>query len=57
MVNETKQTVHVVMGNDYPDAVFTTREAGDSYCKQRREEDKHSERRIYWRCYEFELQE
>lgn len=44
--------VFVVMGNDYPDAVFDTEAAAEAYCaKQRPHND-----RIYWRVYEFEVQ-
>lgn len=52
--------VYIVMGNDYPDAVFTTEAAAATYCS-----DKSAETpklpgsrvpRIYWRWYAFELQ-
>lgn len=50
--------VWVVMGNDFPDAVFFTKASAEAYCERKRDEPKidpyHA--RIYWRHYEFEVQ-
>jgi hypothetical protein len=52
--------VHVVMGNDYPEAVFTTARAAKKFCKKKAEEPASKNMsgaiRIYWRVYAFELQ-
>lgn len=51
--------VWVVMGNDYPDAVFTSETEAEAYCFQKRTlNQKHREqggRLIYWRTYRFAL--
>ena len=54
--------VYVVMGNDYPDAVFADRRMADSYVEakmadpgNRFDQSKHSACRIYFRHYEFEV--
>lgn len=49
--------VFVVMGNDYPDAVFNTEKAANDYCARRKAENKPNERVIYWRAYEFTVVE
>lgn len=59
--------VFVVMGNDYPDAVFTSNEAAEAYCCAKRSDDvlaqpkggmmHGSVPRIYWRVYAFDLRE
>lgn len=49
---ETK-TVFVVMGNDFPDAVFDTEEAAERYCAEKI--TTVSGHRIYWRVYDFAL--
>lgn len=53
-------TVYVIMGNDFPAAVYDNRAAANAHCE--RENAKNEERlrdgygRIYWRVYEFPLQ-
>jgi hypothetical protein len=51
--------VYVVMGNDFPDAVFSTQDAADDYVARRKLEDNPSGdgwfRRVHWRHYNFEL--
>ena len=47
--------VHVVMGNDFPQAVFDTLEAAEAYCVLRRAEKRLDQRHIYWRVYDFNL--
>ena len=50
--------VHVVMGNDYPEAVFTDEGKAHAFCERKRveSEKKHSGRSmIYWRVNDFEL--
>lgn len=61
----TKPTtpVFVVMGNDFPSAVFSTEKLADDYCAKRREierQDFHPtysgeqyHTRVHWRVYEF----
>lgn len=49
-------SVYVVMGNDYPAAVFATEEAAEAYCVAKRKEPRTSGIMIYWRVYEFALQ-
>lgn len=56
--------VWVVMGNDFPDAVFVSREAAEEYCAKERVDEadqriRNGDKfgpRIHWRTYEFELQ-
>jgi hypothetical protein len=48
--------VYVVMGNDYPDAVFKEQSAAEAYCLAKNSENRKGQRRIYWRFYSFELQ-
>jgi hypothetical protein len=54
--------VFVVMGNDFPAAVFTTEQAAEDYCVDQREETEAKRKRgegsgrIYWRVYPFDLQ-
>lgn len=54
-------TVYVIMGNDFPDAVFSTRELADDFIRRKTaEENKACKagsglRRIYWRSYQFTL--
>lgn len=51
-----KQTpVWVVMGNDYPEAVFTTESKAEEFCQKMKEQQKGEQRRIYWRSYKFIL--
>jgi hypothetical protein len=54
---------YVVMGNDYPDAVFSQSEEAAAYCtKQREKEEERNKRegrkfyaKIYWRVWAFEI--
>lgn len=62
--------VYVVMGNDYPSAVFTDERDAEAACKRLMDEQRekheaedarfgkktHYTPRIYWRYYGFELQ-
>ena len=51
--------VWVVMGNDYPDAVFDSHKGAMAHIESRAQEDskfaKEMRPKIYWRAYEFEL--
>lgn len=52
--------VHVVMGNDFPSAVFSTEALAEAYCKRMGGANAdprgpQPQRRIYWRHYKFEL--
>lgn len=51
--------VWVVMGNDYPNAVFDTEKAANTYCAVKKEEPASNHAsggiRIYWRSYAFEV--
>lgn len=56
------QKVYVVMGNDFPDAVYDSEQAASDYIKGKKEsleEKTHRERYghglIHWRSYAFEL--
>lgn len=51
--------VYVVMGNDFPAAVFDTQIGAREYCvKQRARNAEYIDRRkIYWNWYKFELNE
>lgn len=53
--------VWVVMSNDFPDSVFADQENADAFvnCMEVAEKKRVRDwgRRIYWRAYEFELQE
>lgn len=54
--------VHVVMGNDFPAAVFKSDSGAKKFCEDRKKEDVKNltilkRRGIHWRTYEFELQE
>lgn len=65
----TETRAFVVMGNDYPDAVFSTKEAAEAHCEAMRKEglvqyrQMHGRERpsydrgIYWRVYDFPLLE
>lgn len=54
-------SVFVVMGNDFPDAVFSTEEKADAYINLKKDEEalrmasEQYPRRVYWRSYEFGL--
>ena len=47
--------VYVVMSNDFPAAVFSTKRAAEDYCAAQRAKELQ-ERPIYWRVYTFDLQ-
>jgi hypothetical protein len=52
--------VHVVMGNDFPDRVYTDEAMAEKFCNeqmalQRRGLKSYERPRIYWRVYSFEL--
>lgn len=63
--NKTINEVHVVMGNDYPDSVFSTAEAAEKYCAERRAADKKRNNlegkrfypTVYWRVYSFPVRD
>lgn len=52
--------VWVIMGNDYPQAVFDNELAANLYCKtmtkvNTRDMERGDSRKVYWRAYEFPL--
>lgn len=52
--------VWVIMGNDYPTAVFDNERAAKQYCKTQtkvnnRDMERGDSRKIYWRAYEFDV--
>lgn len=52
--------VYVIMGNDFPEAVFKNEKDAEEFCEGKREEDKA--RRgygpgVYWRSYAFDFRE
>lgn len=53
--------VYIVMGNDYPAAVFSDKKIAEAYCYKKKKEEKPHESavwkgtQIYWRSYEFTL--
>lgn len=47
--------VYVIMGNDYPDAVFSSREVAEKFVAEKKKERKDGLTPIYWRSYEFEM--
>lgn len=52
--------VYVVMGNDYPQAVFKTLEAAEARCAEMRKRGPHNPSgscRIHWRTYDFKLED
>lgn len=49
--------VYVVMGNDFPDSVFTNEKDAEIYCQKRQDENKPDNTKIYWRVYAFKLDE
>jgi hypothetical protein len=54
--------VFVIMGNDYPVAVFKDETAAEMFCEKKKAERERLTRdgfepRIYWRYYEFNLNE
>jgi hypothetical protein len=49
------QQVFVVMGNDYPDAVFTDGDEAEAYCAKKRREKRSQGHIIYWNLHEFTL--
>lgn len=57
-------TVYVVMGNDFPEAVFDNEPAAEAYIALLKARDRVEQNsfgrnympRIYWRTYAFEVQ-
>ncbi len=49
--------VYVVMGNDFPDAVFAKADDAEAYCKREDAKNIPHTQRIHWRFYDFELQD
>jgi hypothetical protein len=52
------KVMYVVMGNDFPDAVFDKLEAAEAYCVEKRKEgpfNPSGSPRVYWRVYDFYL--
>lgn len=53
--------VYVIMGNDYPEAVFRHKDEADAYVQLKKDEQVEHKKlghgNIYWRSYEFELRE
>jgi hypothetical protein len=56
-----RMKVYVIMGNDYPDAVFRRKDEAEAYVELKKKQDEEQQRqghgRIYWRVYDFDLQE
>jgi hypothetical protein len=48
--------VYVVMGNDYPDAVFTNEAAALRHCEAKTKLGRADVTRIHWRYYDFMVQ-
>jgi hypothetical protein len=55
----TMGQVFVVMSNDFPDAVFSTQEKADIYCKRKNAEDEkeYPYRRIFYKHSQFTVDE
>jgi len=56
MSSTKAQTVYVVMGNDYPGGVFSSKELANNFIEMKKAEcagKMHA--RIYWRAYEYLL--
>jgi len=51
--------IYVVMGNDYPAAVYDSESKAAAYCKEKNDENKKRKvdgrGHIYWRAYGFPL--
>lgn len=47
--------VFIVMGNDFPDAVFSTKAAAENYCTERRKAKLRGTPTIHWCVYEYVL--
>lgn len=47
--------VHVVMGNDFPAAVFEKKEDAEAFCVAKRAESEPGYTRIHWRVYNFPI--
>lgn len=50
--------VHVVMGNDFPDSVWSSLEKAEAHCAKKRKEgpfNPSGSSRIHWRVYDFNL--
>jgi DNA polymerase I-like protein with 3'-5' exonuclease and polymerase domains len=54
---KVKFNTWVVMGNDYPDAVFASEKEAEAHIKRKKREDKKkgTGRTIYWRAISFPL--
>ena len=55
-------TMYVVMGNDFPQCVFTDPQKADDYCalknaEDRKRREKERGRIIYWRAYEVQWED
>jgi len=57
MSTTTKQLVYVVMGNDYPGGVFSSKELAEDFMEAKKKQCAADKRyvRIYWRAYEYVL--
>lgn len=49
------QTVFVVQGNDYAEAVFATKELAEAFIKEKKKEEAKGFRRIHWHWYKFDV--
>lgn len=49
--------VFVIMGNDFPEAVFLHGAAAEDFCAKKKAENVSGTRQIYWRTYRFALNE
>lgn len=52
------KVMHVVMGNDFPEAVFDSLTAAEAFCIEKRKEgpfNPSGSNRIHWRVYDFKL--
>jgi hypothetical protein len=61
-IGDGEMKVWVVMGNDFPDAVFKSEAAAEKYCADKKaanHKDRQSGhgRMIYWRSYDFDLRD
>lgn len=57
MTQQAVETVYVVMGNDFPEAVFDNLPAAEAFCAEKRKEKNADGQpsRIYWRAWLFRL--
>jgi len=47
--------IYVVMGNDFPEAIFSEKDAAERFCK--RQPTLCGGSRVYWNVYDFTLDE